>query len=135
MVRTCGTVMSRVKMDMPPKRRRSRVSDGELAPAGVVGSGAIVISADERLWRRPGIHRQLVIVGATVEASGGKGVESLLGRDGVAGRECDGPVLHITTGIDAALAAEMDARQLHLDLVLCRHYSLLPLSVWRWTHC
>src|ERR1051326_6795163 len=53
MGRICGTVMTRVKMDMTPTRRRSIVSERELIPAGVVQSGGMVISVDGHLWRRP----------------------------------------------------------------------------------
>jgi hypothetical protein len=44
MVRTCGTVMSMVKTDIPPNTRLKIVSEREATPAGVVGSGAIVAS-------------------------------------------------------------------------------------------
>src|SRR6185295_16454312 len=51
-VRTWGTVMSRVKLDMPPRRRRSKFS--EPAPAAVImGSGAMVTSwtsVSQQFW-------------------------------------------------------------------------------------
>lgn len=69
-----------------------------------------------------GLHRQVRVAGAAVEAGGGNGVESLLSRRAVARREGHGPLLHVAPGcdpghvlhggvnrIDAALAAEVDA--------------------------
>jgi hypothetical protein len=47
MVKTCGTVMSMVKIDMPPNARLRTVSEREACPTRVVGSGAMVASG---LW-------------------------------------------------------------------------------------
>ncbi len=50
-VRTCGTVMSMVKIDMPPNRRRSVVSKWGISRAEIEGSGAMFASnEDELLW-------------------------------------------------------------------------------------
>jgi hypothetical protein len=41
--------MSRVKTDMPPRRRRNRTSEGAQTAAGGVGSGAMVVSVKKPL--------------------------------------------------------------------------------------
>src|SRR5262249_41750938 len=53
MVRTCGIVISKVKIDMPPRRRRSRGPGRVLTGATGLGTGAIVISAGTGGLRRP----------------------------------------------------------------------------------
>src|SRR5438094_1148989 len=90
-----------------------------------------------------GLHRKLLVVGPAVEAGGGNGVESLLSRRIIARREGHSPLLHVATGcgprhvlhggvncIDAPLAAEVDARHLHLDLGLLTHELLLHFQMW-----